>query len=179
MRCTRTFLAIENVASAPAVTRHQLLSSTTWQPHLSSHHDAPPVTTHVASAHGVSCETPAPVIDKLQSMNKPPNKHFFVARLDFDLPARLLLPPSPPLFPPTDPNCGTCKMTKTICARCKHRPLKRVDGIPPPTSSGNFMTAHTTNLNLNDESRYDHWNALIVQDGYTYLLHVVILRKHT
>ena len=51
-----------------------------------------------------------------------------------------------------------------------HTPLKRADGITPPTTIGELITAEHTIRNLDDESRNDHGNALIVQDGYSYWL---------
>ena len=56
---------------------------------------------------------------------------------------------------------------KTTCARCKNRPLERADGVSPPTSLGELITADHTILNLDDEVRNDHRNALIVYDGYS------------
>ena len=43
----------------------------------------------------------------------------------------------------------------------KHRHVKCADGISPPTSFGELMTADRNILNLGDESRNDHRNALI------------------
>ena len=38
--------------------------------------------------------------------------------------------------------------------------------VSPPTSLGDLITSDHKILNLDDESRNDHWNAFIVQDGY-------------
>ena len=56
-------------------------------------------------------------------------------------------------------------------ARRKNRPLKRPDEISPPISFGQLLTVGNKILNLVDESRKDHRNALIVQDGYSYWSH--------
>ena len=69
---------------------------------------------------------------------------------------------------PKDSNCELCNMTKTTHARCINRPLKRNDDIPPPTFVRDLLTADHNILNLVDESRRGHQNALIVQDGYSY-----------
>ena len=50
-------------------------------------------------------------------------------------------------------------------AIAKNRPLKRADGTSPPISFRERFTEHYTILNLDDESRNDQRNALIVQDG--------------
>ena len=71
---------------------------------------------------------------------------------------------------PKDPNCDVCGMTQTTRARCKHRPLRRAVGIQPPTTLGELLTTDPQILNLDDESRNDHSNALIVQDGYSHWL---------
>ena len=55
-------------------------------------------------------------------------------------------------------------------ARCKNRPKKRADGISHQTSLGEIITADQEILSLDDESRKDHWNALIVQDGILVLV---------
>ena len=64
-------------------------------------------------------------------------------------------------------NCEVCGMTKTTHVRFTSRPLKRVDGISPPTSFGELATADNNNSNLDGESRHDHGNALIVQHGHS------------
>ena len=52
------------------------------------------------------------------------------------------------------------------CARdAKNRPLIRADGTSPPISFRERFTEHYTILNLDDESRNDQRNAVIVQDG--------------
>ena len=60
---------------------------------------------------------------------------------------------------PKDPNCQVCRMIKTTRARCKNRPLRRADGISPPTHSENFMTVGRSTLNLEKGSRNAHRNA--------------------
>ena len=58
----------------------------------------------------------------------------------------------------------------------KHTPLTRIEGMPPPTSLGELITADHKILNLDDESKQDHRNALIVQDGAR-IAYSGILRK--
>ena len=70
---------------------------------------------------------------------------------------------------PEDPNCEVCRMTNTTRARCKNRPLTRVDGIPHLTTCGELVTADHKILNLDDESRNDYRNTLFVQDGHSKL----------
>ena len=50
------------------------------------------------------------------------------------------------------------------------RPLRRANGISPPTSFGELSKAEQKISNLDGESRNDHRNVLIVQDGYSYWL---------
>ena len=47
---------------------------------------------------------------------------------------------------PKDPNCDVCMMTNTTRARRKHRPLRRADGIAPPTTFGDLTTTDHKNL---------------------------------
>ena len=60
-------------------------------------------------------------------------------------------------------------MTKTTRAGCTtNRLLRCADGISPPASCGGLTKADQKTLNLDDESRNDHQNAFIVQDGYSH-----------
>ena len=52
--------------------------------------------------------------------------------------------------------CELCCVATTTRARCKHKPQKPADGIPPPTSCRDLITADHNNLFLDDESRNDH-----------------------
>ena len=45
-------------------------------------------------------------------------------------------------------NCEVCRMTKTTLARNKNRLLIRANGIAPPTSFGDLITADHKNLEL-------------------------------
>ena len=65
------------------------------------------------------------------------------------------------------PHFDVCQMTKTTRARCTNGPLERADGISPPTSFGDLITADHRILNLDDESSNDHQNSLIAQDEYS------------
>ena len=56
--------------------------------------------------------------------------------------------------------CG--RMTRTTRARCRNRPLKRAVEKPPPLTFGKHFAAAHTILNLDDESKNDHRNDLIV-----------------
>ena len=47
-------------------------------------------------------------------------------------------------------------MTRTRRASCKHRPLKRADGLPPPSTLRELSTAGHNILNHGDESIYNH-----------------------
>ena len=51
---------------------------------------------------------------------------------------------------PKDTDCQVCQITKTTPARCKQKQISE-------------MRQHYKILNLDDESRNDHWNALIVR----------------
>ena len=61
----------------------------------------------------------------------------------------------------------------------KNRSLRRADGISPPTIFGELLTADHKILNLDDGSRNDHWNALIVQDVYSCQLKVILRNAKT
>ena len=68
---------------------------------------------------------------------------------------------------PRDPNCVVLRITAgppRPQKKVKQRLLKRAE----PTTLGELIAAHHKILNLDDESRHGHWNALIVQDGYSY-----------
>ena len=58
--------------------------------------------------------------------------------------------------------CGhhQCRMTKTTRVRCKNRHLKRVGGISPPTAIGELFAADHKIMDLYDEPRHDHRNAI-------------------
>ena len=57
-----------------------------------------------------------------------------------------------------------CDIRKDTRARCKNRALIRADGISPPTSLGELIRA---DYKIYNEPRYDHRNALIVQEGFS------------
>ena len=51
-----------------------------------------------------------------------------------------------------NPDCEECRMIQTTIARCKHRPLRRADGIPPSCTLGELITAGHKILKLDDAS---------------------------
>ena len=65
-----------------------------------------------------------------------------------------------------NPKCEECKMTKTTRGACKTRSLIRGDEISP--LSENRLQRSTKVLNLWNESRDDHTNAPIVENGFSY-----------
>ena len=67
---------------------------------------------------------------------------------------------------PTYPNCEVCRMAQTSRFKCKNKPLNRADEIPLLSTFGKFGTTDHNILNLDDESRNDDGNVLIVPDGY-------------
>ena len=70
---------------------------------------------------------------------------------------------------PEGPTCDVCCTAMTTRARCKNGLLGRADEIYVPTVLRNLVTAdYKKILNLDDESRHDHQNALVVQDGHSY-----------
>ena len=60
-----------------------------------------------------------------------------------------------------------CLMTTTARARLKMTNLRRVDGVAPYTKIGGLITAEHKILNVENEARCGHKNALIVQDDLT------------
>ena len=78
-----------------------------------------------------------------------------------------------------DPNCEICRGDWTARARRKNRRPRRADGLSPPTTLGDLITANHKILNLDDSSRNDHRNAVIVRDGYSYWLRLRNKKRRT
>ena len=64
-----------------------------------------------------------------------------------------------------DPYCDTCKMTKSMSARCKNRPDMWRDGLEPPKEFGEIITADHMVLAEENESRMQHF---MVQDFFSF-----------
>ena len=62
-----------------------------------------------------------------------------------------------------NPNCEVCKKTQSTRTRCRIKPKKSVYGIAPSTQFGNLITTDHLILNVENESKCGHKNALIVQ----------------
>ena len=69
-----------------------------------------------------------------------------------------------------DPNCDVCKKTKTSRARCNIKHEKNVDGIALSTKCGDLITEEHNILNVENETKCGHRNALIVQNVFTTLI---------
>ena len=68
---------------------------------------------------------------------------------------------------PKDLKCEVCKKTKTTRARCRTKTKKCVDKIAPSAEFGAPITADDKILNVENELRCGHKNALIVQNDFT------------
>ena len=69
------------------------------------------------------------------------------------------------------PNCDLCPMTQTTRARCKSRRLQGADLTALRISFGDLPAiSEAPNLDLDDEPRNEHRNALSVEDGFSYWL---------
>ena len=75
---------------------------------------------------------------------------------------------------PKDPKWEVCEDTKTTRAKCRGQPKKLMDGIA--TTFGDLSTADYKILNVENESRCGHKNALIVQDDLTSCIQTYLMK---